>query len=153
MMTLMRRAAMVASAVLLVAGPMQTSLAQLPAIEDNGKPALVPLMRQVTPAVVNIAVVGTTRVGRNPLLDDPFFRRFFDLPDQSEQTIPQQSAGSGVIVDARNGYVLTNHHVVENADEITVNLADRRQLTAKLVGSDAGTDVLREGDRLFIVVQ
>ena len=149
MMTLMRRAAMVASAVLLVAGPMQTSLAQLPAIEDNGKPTIAPLIRQVTPAVVNIAVVGTTRVARNPLLDDPFFRRFFDLPDQSEQTIPQQSAGSGVIVDARNGYVLTNHHVVENADEITVNLADRRQL----VGSDAGTDVLREGDRLFIVVQ
>ena len=85
MMTLMRRAAMVASAILLAAGAMQTSLAQLPAIDADGKPTLAPLMRQVTPAVVNIAVVGTTRVARNPLLDDPFFRRFFDLPDQPEE--------------------------------------------------------------------
>jgi serine protease Do/serine protease DegQ len=74
----------------------------------------------------------------NPLLQDPFFRRFFGLPDQPE---PQLSAGSGVIVDAAKGYVLTNHHVIRGARKIMVTLKDRRQFEAKLVGSDAGTDV------------
>jgi Do/DeqQ family serine protease len=105
------------------------------------RPTLVPLVQRVVPAVVNIAVVSTTKI-ESPLLQDPFFRRFFGLPpDGSEEIVPRQAAGSGVIVDARNGYVLTNHHVIEDADEIVVNLADRRQFSAELVGSDPETDI------------
>jgi Do/DeqQ family serine protease len=74
----------------------------------------------------------------NPLFQDPFFRRFFGLPGRPE---PHLSAGSGVIVDAAAGYVLTNHHVIQGAREVTVTLKDRRQLQAKIIGSDAGTDV------------
>ena len=76
----------------------------------------------------------------NPLFRDPFFRRFFDLPERPE---PRRSisAGSGVIVDARRGLVLTNHHVVRAAERITVTLKDRRDLAAELVGSDPATDV------------
>jgi Do/DeqQ family serine protease len=74
----------------------------------------------------------------NPMLQDPFFRRFFGLPEKSR---PQISAGSGVIVDAQRGYVLTNHHVIKDAQQIAVTLRDGRRLEAKLLGSDAGTDV------------
>jgi len=72
------------------------------------------------------------------MLQDPFFRRFFGLPEQSR---PQISAGSGVIVDAQRGYVLTNHHVIKDAQQIAVTLRDGRRLEAKLLGSDEGTDV------------
>lgn len=101
---------------------------------------LAPMLDKVLPAVVNISTQSTVRVRRNPLLDDPFFRRFFDLPDMPSVR-KSQSLGSGVIVDAKQGYVLTNHHVVDNADEITVTLRDQRSLEAKLVGADAETDV------------
>jgi serine protease Do/serine protease DegQ len=74
----------------------------------------------------------------NPMMQDPFFRRFFGLPEQSR---PQMSAGSGVIVDARNGYVLSNHHVVKDAQQIVITLKDGRRLQARLVGSDTGTDI------------
>jgi Do/DeqQ family serine protease len=115
------------------------ALAQLPFF-DTERPSLAPMLKEVTPAVVNISVVGQSRVGLNPLFDDPFFRRFFDIPEGG-QLPPQQSAGSGVIIDAESGYVLTNHHVVESADEIVVTLADRRRFDAELVGSDADTDI------------
>jgi len=78
------------------------------------------------------------RTRRNPLLDDPVFRHFFGLPETPRQA---QSLGSGVIVDAKAGYVLTNHHVVENAEEITITLRDRRSFSAKLVGADPDTDL------------
>jgi serine protease Do/serine protease DegQ len=77
---------------------------------------------------------------QNPLLNDPFFRRFFDVPNTPRQR-EFQSAGSGVIVDAKNGYIITNAHVIENATEITVMLIDDRPLTAKVVGKDEGSDV------------
>src|SRR5690606_10027343 len=69
--------------------------------------------------------------------------RFFDVPEgqQQQRTVPTQAVGSGVIIDAGEGYVITNHHVVNNADEISVILTDKRRLTAKLIGSDAGTDI------------
>jgi serine protease DegQ len=103
-------------------------------------PTLAPVLERVTPAVVNISVISETPAASNPLYNDPFFRRFFDLPDAPP---PQQrmSAGSGVIVDAARGHVLTNHHVVANAREITVTLKDGRRLPAKLVGSDQATDI------------
>jgi Do/DeqQ family serine protease len=75
-------------------------------------------------------------------LDDPFFRRFFDAPQDSKPRERQfQSAGSGVIVDAKNGYIITNHHVVENASEITITLLDNRSFAAKVIGSDEGADI------------
>jgi Do/DeqQ family serine protease len=70
---------------------------------------------------------------------DPFFRRFFNIPEQPIE--PRRSAGSGVIVDAEKGYVLTNHHVIDEADSVTVTLKDRRSFKAKVIGSDAGTDI------------
>ena len=106
----------------------------------GGKPTLAPMLKEVTPAVVNIAVIARTSAPRNPMFDDPLFRRFFDLPEQPRGR-PRQSVGSGVIVDADNGYVMTNHHVVKDADKLVVTLSDRRSFDAELVGSDAGTDV------------
>jgi Do/DeqQ family serine protease len=113
--------------------------AQLPLADASATRTLAPLVRRVTPAVVNIAVMG---VARNPLLDDPFWRRFFGIPEDEELPTPErQNAGSGVVVDAAHGYVLTNHHVVADAKVIVVNLADRREITAQLLGSDEATDV------------
>ena len=106
----------------------------------GGKPTLAPMLKEVTPAVVNIAVIARTSAPRNPMFDDPLFRRFFDLPEQPRGR-PRQSVGSGVIVDADHGYVMTNHHVVKDADKLVVTLSDRRSFDAELVGSDAGTDV------------
>jgi len=104
----------------------------------DGLPTLAPILEKVTPAVVNIAVLQRSPEDENPLLRDPFFRRFFGGPQQSQ---PQVAAGSGVIVDARNGYVITNAHVVKDAKEIQVTLRDNRRLPAKLVGADPGTDI------------
>ncbi len=103
---------------------------------DRGVPTLAPLMERVTPAVVNISAKSRAPVEDNPLFRDPRFRRFFDQPGRRPP-----SAGSGVLVDAAQGYVLTNFHVIENATEITVTLKDRRSFQAKLIGSDRGTDI------------
>ncbi len=114
--------------------------AQLPAVVgETPVPSLAPMLKRVSPAVVNIATRGTVQE-QNPLLNDPFFRRFFDVPNTPRQR-EFQSAGSGVIVDSKNGYIITNAHVVENATEITVQLLDNRSLTAKVIGKDPGSDV------------
>jgi serine protease Do/serine protease DegQ len=119
--------------------------AAMPAtVGDTPVPSLSPIVKRVSPAVVNIATRGTIRDRgpQNPLLDDPFFRRFFDVPpDSGPRERPFQSAGSGVIFDAKNGYIVTNAHVVENASEITVTLQDGRDLKADVVGSDEPSDV------------
>src|SRR6201997_4498092 len=115
-----------------------------PAVGDTPLPSLAPMIKKVSPAVVNIATRGTIRErgAQNPLLDDPFFRRFFDVPpDTGPRARPFQSAGSGVIFDARSGYIVTNAHVVENASEITVTLQDGRDLKAEILGSDTPPDV------------
>jgi len=123
---------------LLAAAPLAS--AQLPAqVGDTPVPSLAPMVKRATPAVVNIATKGTVQE-QNPLLNDPFFRRFFDVPNAPRQR-QFQSAGSGVIVDAKQGYIITNAHVIENATEITVTLLDNRSLTAKVVGKDEGSDV------------
>lgn len=117
-----------------------SAFAAAPIVGPDGQiPTLAPLLKEVTPAVVNIAVTGHV-VENNPLLNDPLFRRFFNIPEQ-EQRKETHSAGSGVIVDAAKGYVITNNHVIENADEIVVTLKDNRQLEAKLVGTDPDTDI------------
>jgi Do/DeqQ family serine protease len=121
------------------------AFAALPAaVGETPLPSLSPMIKRVSPAVVNIATKGTVkqRGQQNPLLDDPFFRRFFDVPpEMGPRERPFQSAGSGVIFDARNGYVVTNAHVVENASEITVTLQDGQDLKAEVVGSDEPSDV------------
>ncbi len=105
-----------------------------------GTRTLAPMLEKVTPGVVNISTRTREKVENSPLLKDPFFRYFFDLPDKPRHR-ESQSLGSGVIVDARNGYVLTNHHVIDKAQQITVTLHDGRSLNAKLVGSDPETDI------------
>lgn len=118
-------------------------LAALPMTDSDGRPvpSIAPLLKQVSPAVVNISTVGTQTV-QNPLLNDPVFRHFFQLPPGAEtQKRKTQSAGSGVIIDAANGTVLTNHHVIAGANEITVGLQDGRTFKAKLIGSDPEVDI------------
>jgi len=120
------------------------ALAALPAtINGEGLPSLAPLVEQTSPAVVNIRTRATVSAPRNPLMDDPFFRRFFGVPEGQEQQREREvsAAGSGVIIDAAKGYILTNHHVVNDADEIKVFLNDDRAFDANIVGSDAGTDI------------
>ena len=126
--------------VLLFAGLSSAIGAALPPdVAGQPLPSLAPMIEKVTPAVVNINSKTKVRVN-DPFLDDPFFRRFFGVPDQPRERI-QQSLGSGVIVDAQKGYVLTNNHVVEGADDISVTLHDGRTLKGERVGTDPDTDV------------
>ncbi|RSC30037.1 DegQ family serine endoprotease [Agrobacterium sp. FDAARGOS_525] len=111
----------------------------VPVSSSTRLPTLAPMLEQVTPAVVNIAVVSRAPAQDNPLYSDPNFRKFFNLPEQQQQA--RMSAGSGVIIDTNKGYVLTNHHVVDGGSKISVTLKDGRQLPAKLVGSDKETDI------------
>ena len=127
---------------LLVLLPLTQAQAGLPLTDSQGQslPTLAPMLDQALPAVVNIATTGTVRGKSNPLLDDPAFRRHFDVPEQPREQ-QTQSLGSGVIVDAKKGYVMTNHHVIDGADEINVTLSDGRTFKAKLIGTDSETDV------------
>ncbi|MDZ7660900.1 DegQ family serine endoprotease [Thiohalophilus sp.] len=129
---------LLALGLLLVAG----NAAALPTHDSQGQalPSLAPMLDKVTPAVVNIATTGTVRVRGNPLLDDPFFRRFFDMPEQPRER-RTQSLGSGVIVDADKGYILTNNHVIEQADQIKVTLRNGSSYDAELIGTDPDSDV------------
>jgi Do/DeqQ family serine protease len=127
----------------LIAPQPALAAASAPSADAAPMPSLAPMVKRVSPAVVNIATRGTVKEEpgqRNPLLDDPFFRRFFDAPPDSKPR-QFQSAGSGVIVDAKNGYIITNHHVVENATEITITLLDNRTFSAVVVGTDEGADI------------
>ncbi len=109
-------------------------------VDDVPVPTLAPMLERVMPAVVNIATAGHVEMKQHPLFSDPFFRRFFDLPNVPRER-KTQSLGSGVIVDAKRGLVLTNNHVIANADQINVRLNDGRSFEAELVGSDPETDV------------
>lgn len=113
--------------------------AAIPAqVGGQAVPSLAPLVESASPAVVNIRVRQTLS-SRQPFADDAF-RRFFGLPE-SRGSRQVASAGSGVIVDAANGYILTNHHVVADADEIKISLLDGQLFDAEVVGSDAATDI------------
>ena len=117
-----------------------TASAALPAVVDGAAvPSLAPLVETVSPAVVNIRVSQTVSTGST--FSDDLFRRFYGLPDAPRGSREVASAGSGVIVDAVRGYILTNHHVVEGADEIQISLIDGEILDAEIVGSDAATDI------------
>ena len=133
----------VLGAVAVLAPKLQPALAGAPIPEVGGGvvPTLAPMLAGITPGVVNIGVRGRVKE-QNPLLQDPFFRRFFDLPQHQQRTEREtQAIGSGVIVDAAQGYVLTNGHVVENANRIEVTTNDNRRFPARLIGRDADTDV------------
>ncbi|MFN2348454.1 MAG: DegQ family serine endoprotease [Thioalkalivibrio sp.] len=110
------------------------------AVDDEPLPSLAPMLERTIPAVVNLATRGRVAAERNPLMDDPFFRRFFDMPQQPRER-QTQGLGSGVILDAENGYILTNFHVIQRADEIVVTLHDGRLVDAEVVGTDQATDL------------
>ena len=130
-----------AAAAALFATPAVNAAAQNAIPMRDGIPTLAPLVEKVVPGVVNIAVKAKVEVSAdNPLFNDPMFRRFFG--DKNAPKMPERSAvGSGIIIDARKGYILTNHHVIEDASDIAVTLNDRRVFTAKVVGSDDQTDI------------
>lgn len=120
-------------------------LAALPLSDSQGAelPTLAPMLERVNPAVVNISTFSTRQV-YNPLLDDPFFRRFFNIPRdhaRPQQKRSQTSAGSGVIVDAAEGTIVTNYHVIKGADEIQISLTDGRSFEARLIGADPEVDI------------
>ena len=128
-------AAVAAAAVFAAAGP---AFAQ----EGAELPSFAPVIKRVAPAVVKIGVRGTVAAPRNPFFDDPGFRRFFGLPpDAAPREREFRSAGSGVIVDAKNGYIVTNAHVIKNASEITITLVNDLELKAEVVGTDERSDV------------
>jgi len=128
-------AAFAATALLAAAGP---AVAQ----KSAELPSFAPVIKRVAPAVVNIGVRGTVAAPRNPFFEDPGFRRFFGLPpDGAPREREFRSAGSGVIVDAKNGYIVTNAHVIKNASEITITLVDDLELKAEVVGADDRSDV------------
>jgi Do/DeqQ family serine protease len=103
------------------------------------KQSVAPVLRAVTPGVVNIATK-KVEVVDSPLLRDPLMRELFDIPEQGLRR-ETQAAGSGVIVDAVRGYVLTNDHVIKDAGSIEVTTKDNRRLKARLVGRDQATDM------------
>jgi Do/DeqQ family serine protease len=105
-----------------------------------------PIVKRVAPAVVNVYAAKLVE-NRNPLLDDPIFRRFFGNPGGPREQI-QRSLGSGVVIDP-SGFVVTNNHVIEGADQVKVSLADKREFEAEIVLKDARSDlaVLRIGDK------
>lgn len=121
---------------------MQTANAALPdAVNGKPLPTLAPILEDVMPGVVNVATRGRMQIQQNPLFNDPFFRHFFGTPNNGPRERETQSLGSGVIIDAKSGYIMTNHHVINNADEITITLRDGRKLTAKLIGADPDSDI------------
>ena len=111
------------------------------AVGDEPLPSLAPMLEQVQPAVVNISTESVVQIRENPLLRDPFFQRFFDLPQSQRRQRSSQSLGSGVVIDAERGYIITNHHVIDKANEITVKLHDGRTFTAQTIGTDPDSDI------------
>ncbi len=115
------------------------SVAGLPVnVGGAALPSLAPMLEKSMPAVVNISTTKNVLIRDNPLLKDPFFRHFFKMPRQQQQ---KNSLGSGVIIDKDKGYVLTNNHVIDQADKIMVTLSDGRNLSATLLGTDPEADV------------
>lgn len=127
---------------LLISIMLSPAFASLPLVDSQGTalPSLAPMLKQTTPAVVNIATSGTVRVQESPLFNDPFFRHFFEQPSRPRER-KTQSLGSGVIVNAKEGYILTNNHVIDKADEIKVTLRNGETYDAKLIGTDPDSDV------------
>ena len=130
-------ATMLATATGTVLVMQQCSAAVPPPIAVSDQPTLAPMLERVLPAVVNVVTETESEVA-HPLMNDPFFRRFFDMPEGKRRS---SGLGSGVIINADKGYVLTNAHVVANATKITLKLHDDRETEAELIGSDPETDL------------
>src|SRR5271154_3502422 len=111
---------------------------RVPASPTELKLSYAPIVQRVQPAVVNVYAAKMVQ-NRNPLLDDPIFRRFFGTPDQQPEQM-QRSLGSGVMVDA-SGLVVTNNHVIEGADQVKVSLSDKREFEAEIVLKDSRSDL------------
>ncbi|HEX7325280.1 MAG TPA: Do family serine endopeptidase [Rhodanobacteraceae bacterium] len=111
------------------------------AVGGQQLPSLAPMLARVSPSVVNISSTSHRRVPVNPFFSDPFMRQFFGLPAEPSRELVQQSLGSGVIVNAAKGYILTNNHVIAGADDIKVTLTDGKSYKAKLIGADPTTDL------------
>ncbi len=111
-----------------------------PYVDGQPLPSLAPMLERAMPAVVNISTSTNIRVSENPLMQDPFFREFFNVPEQLQRQ-QKNSLGSGVIIDSSQGLVLTNNHVIDKADKIMVTLHDGRQLNAELIGTDPASDI------------
>ncbi len=113
--------------------------------QNQPLPSLAPMLEKITPAVVNISNSGSYHGAKKmpDFLNDPFFKRFFKFDSPRHKSIPRQAhtLGSGVIVDAEKGYILTNNHVISDASKIQVTLKDGRKLIAELIGTDPQTDI------------
>lgn len=137
-LSLLISAALLSSTFALSSAP---ALASWP-IQVNGKemPSLAPMLEHVTPAVVSISVIGTHTVKQQNIPDA--FKFFFGNRGSNQAQERQfKGLGSGVIIDSDKGYIVTNNHVIDNADEIMITLKDGRQLEAKKIGTDAKTDI------------
>ena len=137
----------IATFILLAALQIGQAYAVLPNVINGDKPfpTLAPMIKNVHPAVVNISTFSTGTYSDNPLLNDPFFKHFFNIPNnrqfKQQSQRRQQSAGSGIVVDADNGIVMTNYHVIKGADEVQVSLADGRHFEAEVLGKDTELDI------------
>jgi Do/DeqQ family serine protease len=138
-----RRPSLVAVLALALACAVPAVAGTLPmAVNGQPLPSLAPMLARVSPAVVNISSTSHRRVAVNPFFDDPFIRQFFGLPAvPPSRELVQQSLGSGVIVNAKDGYILTNNHVIAGADDIKVTLTDGKSYKARVIGTDPTTDL------------
>src|SRR5215212_11482140 len=138
-------AAFIALLATLSAGSAAAQDRRVPTSAAELRLSYAPIVQRAQPAVVNVYAAKTVQ-NRNPLLDDPVFRRFFGVPGQQPEQM-QRSLGSGVMVDP-SGLVVTNNHVIEGADQVKIPLADKREFEAEIVLKDSRTDlaVLRVKD-------
>src|SRR5437868_11497517 len=123
---------------LMMLTPVHAQDRRVPASQAELRLSYAPIVQRVAPAVVNVYAAKVIQ-NRNPLLDDPIFRRFFGVPGQQPEQM-QRSLGSGVMVDP-SGLVVTNNHVIEGADQVKVSLSDKREFEAEIVLKDSRSDL------------
>jgi Do/DeqQ family serine protease len=138
-MPLASRLLFAAIALVASAFPVLAQDRRVPTSPGELKLSFAPIVQRTTPAVVNVYAAKMVQ-NRNPLLDDPIFRRFFGIPGNQSPEQMQRSLGSGVVVDP-SGLVVTNNHVIEGADQVKVSLADKREFEAEIVLKDSRTDL------------
>jgi Do/DeqQ family serine protease len=139
-MTFTRLFVLIAAAIAsLVHSPAQAQDRRVPTSPTELRLSYAPIVQRVSSAVVNVYAAKMVQ-NRNPFMDDPFFRRFFGVPGQQQPEQMQRSLGSGVIVDP-TGFIVTNNHVIEGADQVKISLADKREFEAEIVLKDSRTDL------------